>query len=411
MDNTSKVLLEQNIKLLEKGITLNEYVKKEMQLKIDGDTGIYNGYGFFVIHNKTKKRYLLEGGNNMSGYTMSIIIPQYFLSDNGYGNPYMHKDYAEGDTLILRFWRYDSKDYATMDQFKEYIEDYYDSIAETYYDYVMRLRDDTYDKSKRPKGYNAYYNGKEPGKINEESAGLSMKKTMAERLLRLENKSKATYNMLNAIVDLLIKPLPIFAYSVFSNSYKIFAGTNAIQRLFLAFFGLIGAYIGSIGVYLIILLAIQIFKLFLCTYKPLVIQFRIFDIIIQLSRRMILNTNNKELIELLYKHDDIVDARKDKVSMKKSRAYEKKRERDFEEYEYAQQEYARAKESAEIHKASADDNFQKAREGGTLFSSAETKREEGIRDARLAAFDEQDVRYYKEKMRAKGRALGIKSED
>lgn len=100
----------------------------------------------------------------MFGYTMSITIPQYFLSDNGYGNPYMHKDYASGDMLILRFWRYNSKDYATMDQFKEYIEEYYDSIAETYYDYVMRLLDKSYDKSKRPKGYNAYYNGKDPKK-------------------------------------------------------------------------------------------------------------------------------------------------------------------------------------------------------------------------------------------------------
>ena len=119
MDNTSMALLEQNIKLLEKGITLDEYAEKEMQLKIDGDTRIYNEYGFFVIHNRTQNRYLLDGGNNMSGYTMSITIPQYFLSDNGYGNPYMHKDYASGDMLILRFWRYNSKDYATMDQFKE----------------------------------------------------------------------------------------------------------------------------------------------------------------------------------------------------------------------------------------------------------------------------------------------------
>lgn len=46
MDNTSMALLEQNMKLLEKGITLDEYAEKEMQLKIDGDTRIYNEYGF-----------------------------------------------------------------------------------------------------------------------------------------------------------------------------------------------------------------------------------------------------------------------------------------------------------------------------------------------------------------------------
>lgn len=38
MENTSMALLEQNIKLLEKGITLDEYAKIEMQLKVDGDT-------------------------------------------------------------------------------------------------------------------------------------------------------------------------------------------------------------------------------------------------------------------------------------------------------------------------------------------------------------------------------------
>ena len=152
-------------------------------------------------------------------------------------------------------------------------------------------------------------------------------------------------------------------------------------------------------------------KLLLCTYKPLVIHFRIFDIIIQLSRNKILNTNNKELIELLYRHDDIVDMRKEKRSDSKSRAYERKRERDIRDYEFAQQEYARAKESAERNRDSAEYNFKKAREGGTIFSSAETKREEGKRDAQRASYDEQEARYYEEKMRAKERALGIKRED
>ena len=95
----------------------------------------------------------------------------------------------------------------------------------------------------------------------------------------------------------------------------------------------------------------------------------------------------------------------------KSKAYERKKERDMRELEYAQQEYARAKESAERNRESAEYNFKKAREGGTLFSSAETKREEGKRDARRAAYDEQDARYYEEKMRAKERALGIKRDD
>ena len=42
MDDISMTLLEQNISLLEKGIALNEYLEKEMQLKVNGDTRIYN---------------------------------------------------------------------------------------------------------------------------------------------------------------------------------------------------------------------------------------------------------------------------------------------------------------------------------------------------------------------------------
>jgi len=413
MDDISMTLLEQNISLLEKGIALNEYLEKEMQLKVNGDTRIYNEYGFFVIHNKTKKRYLLDGGNNVSGYTMSSTIQQYFLSDNGYGNPHMHKDYANGDMLILTFWRYDSSKYASMDKFKEYIEAYYDSIGETYYDYVMRLRDGSYDKSKRPKGYNAYYNGKDPKKISDEFVNNSgkKKKILAERLLRLEHKSKFLYNLLNTIFDLLIKPIPLFFWVVSTNSYNIFAGSNAIQRTFSIFFGLIGAYFAAIIFYLILLLVIQIFKLFLCTYKPLVIHFRVFDIIIRLSSKKILKSNDKEVIELLYEHEDLVEARKEKRENGKSKAYERKKERDMRELEYAQQEYARAKESAERNRSSAEYNYKKAREGGTLFSSAEAKREEARRDDERAAYDEQNARYYEEKMRAKERALGIKRED
>lgn len=416
MDDTSMALLEQNISLLEKGITLNEYLEKEMQLKINGDTRIYNEYGFFVIYNKTKNRYLLEGGNNASGYTMSTTISQYFISGNGYGNPYMHKDYTNGDMLVLTFWRYDSSKYASMDKFKEYIETYYDSIGETYYDYVMRLKDGSYDKCKRPKGYNAYYNGKNPAKTSEEFLNKygKKKKILAERLLRLEHKSKFLYNLLNAIFDLLIKPIPLFFWVVSTNSYNLVTGSNTIQRtlsFFSYIFDMICSYIIAIIIYLILLFVIQIFKLFLCTYKPLVIHFRIFDIIIKLSTNKILKSNNKEVIELLYEHEDLVEARKEKREKGKSKAYERKKERDMRDLEYAQKEYERAKENAQRSRDSADYNYQKARQGGTVFSSAQTKREEAKRYEQRASYYEQDAKYYEEKMRAKERALGIKRDE
>ncbi|MBQ9119529.1 MAG: hypothetical protein IJY09_05675 [Lachnospiraceae bacterium] len=412
MDNTLLDLLEQNISLLEKGISLDEYIEKEMQLKIDGDTAIYNKYGFFVIYNKTKNRYLLEGGNNLSGYTMSITIPQYFIYENGYGNPYMYKDYADGDMLVLIFWRYDSDKYDTMDQFKEYIENYYDSIGETYFDYIMRLRDKSYNKGKRPKGYNAYYNGKKTRQVSEDFINQSSrKKIMAERLLRLENKSVFLYNLLNAITDLLVKPIPIFIWGLIDNSSSTYIGLNAIKKSLLFVFWIIGSYLGAIAVYLFLLFFIQIFKLFLCTYKPLVIHFRIFDVIIRLSTRKILKMNDEEIIRLLDKHEDIIESRKEKRNNNKSRVYARKRERDLQEYAFIQQEYERAKESAKNNRDSAERNFEKAREGGTLFSSAEAKREEGKRDMQRATYDEQDAKYYEERIHEKERVLGIKKKN
>ena len=123
------------------------------------------------------------------------------------------------------------------------------------------------------------------------------------------------------------------------------------------------------------------------------------------------NGNDDELQDLLYNHECIVAERKEKRESRKARAYERKRQSDIDELEYARKEYLKAKESAEFNRESANYNFQKAREGGTIFSSAETKRKEGISDIQRAEFDEEDARYYKEIIRAKERALGIKSEN
>lgn len=406
MDNTKAYLLEQNIKMLENGITLQEYMEKEEQIKIDGDTRIYNEYGFYVVYNKTKNLYLLDGGNNPSGFTMSITIPQFFITDNGCGNPYMHKHYMEGDTFILTFWRYDSKKYTSMEQLKRKIESYYDSMGETYYDFISKMRDSSYTKMNRPQGYNPYYNGGTKEKVKVEKS-----KSAAEALLRLENKSRFLYNLLNAIVDLLIKPLPIFVWILMDSGRNVLSATNAAQNMLSSVFGIIGAYTTAVAFYVMFLVIVQIIKLFVCTYKPLVIHFRIFDIIIRMSRKKILNGNNGELKALLYEHERIVEERKEKRENGKSRAYERKKQQDISELECYQQEYARAKDSAQRNWDSAEYNFQKAREGGTLFSSAETKRKEGKRDLERAEYDEQDARYYKERIRAKERKLGIKHED
>lgn len=426
MDGTKLNLLEKNIKILESGITLQEYVEHEEQIKIDGDTKIYNEYGFYVVYNKTKNLYLLDGGNNTSGFTMSVTIKQYFISNNGCGNPYMHKHYMDGDMIVLFFWRYDSQQYNSMAQLKERIEAYYDSIGETYYDFIAKMQDPSYTKEKRPNGYNPYYRGKTQEKMQDKTQGKIQEKTpvkayegkrkerrksVAAALLHLEKKSKFLYQLLNAIVDLLIKPFPIFVWELCVSTNGLFAGENALQVIISLVSGIFTSYVLAVLSYVALLFVVQIVKLFVCTYKPLVIHFRVFDMIIRLSRNKILAGDDRELKELLYQHETMIENRKERRENGKSKAYERKRKRDMEELAYAQQDYQRAKDSAQRNRQSAQQNYKKADEGGTLFSSAETKREEAKRDARRAAYDEENARYYEERIRAKERALGIKHKD
>ena len=232
--------------------------------------------------------------------------------------------------------------------------------------------------------------------------------SLAAALLRLENKSRFLYNLLNTIVDILVKPIPIFLFMLLFKNGDLLALGNRLQNTVFFVFGVIGIYLSAIMVYLIFLLVVQIVKLFVCTYKPLVIHFRVFDVIIRLSRKKIIRENDRELNSLLYDHECIVRERMERREGGRERAYERKRQRDMEDLEYAQREYERAKDSAQWHRASAEHNYKKAKEGGTLFSSAETKRKEAGRDLQRAIYDEQDAEYYKEKMRAKERALGIK---
>ena len=44
-----------------------------------------------------------------SRFTMSVTIPQFFLTDAGRGNPYMHQHYQDGDDMILKFHCYNRR--------------------------------------------------------------------------------------------------------------------------------------------------------------------------------------------------------------------------------------------------------------------------------------------------------------
>ena len=396
MDSAKNSLIEQNIRMLEKGITLKEYLEKEDQIKIDGDTKIYNKYGYYVIYNKTKNIYLVDGGN--SGFSMSTTISTSFITNSSCGNPYMNKHYMEGDEFVLLFWRFYGYKYKSMEHMKECIEKYYDAIAETYYDYIMRIYDEKYTKKDRPKDYNSYYNGKSQRKLNNSIAAF---------LLRLENKSKFLYNLLNAIVDILVKSIPFLIFTFNYGSRGLFNRDNPILNVVVFVLAVFSSYVIAIVYYLLFLVIIQIIKLFVCTYKPLVIHFRILDIVIDLTSKKIRNSASKGLNDLLYEHDCIISAREEKRENGKSRAYEKKKKRDIKKaeaaqrnYEFSREQYEKEKEKAQDDRRPAQYTYQIIKNGGAIFYTDEELRESAERDLRCAESHEQQSMIYEKQMRA-----------
>lgn len=184
---------------------------------------------------------------------MSTSIPQFFLSHNGYGNPYMNQHDANGDEMILKFYRFDSQKYHDMGEMEDALTKYYDSIAENYYDYVLRMNGRPISKGERRPEYNKYYNGAAKAPVINDS--------LPSKLLRLEHNHKKTYEFLNALFDILIKSLPIFIWMLVTNR-DFFYGENVIQKGIMFIMGIIAAFIGGILGYFVIL-----FKLFFCTYK------------------------------------------------------------------------------------------------------------------------------------------------
>lgn len=162
------------------------------------------------------------------------------------------------------------------------------------------------------------------------------KKCMGERLLRLEDKSKVLYNILNALFGLLLKPIPIVIclHMLMLNSgiQNVNISQNALKNFFkyasvilLSFEMVIIVHVIAIGVYIGLLIMDQFLKIFLCTYKPLVIRFRVFDQVIKVSKKKILASNDKDTMRLLRIHEELVEKRNKKRKEAMERAAEKKR--------------------------------------------------------------------------------------
>lgn len=391
MDNSR---LKENIRILEQGITLQKFAEIQNQLLIEGSMAVYNEYGMYVVHNVTQNVYLIDGGNSPRAFSMSTSIMQFFLTNNGCGNPYMHQHYVKGDEMILKFYQYDKTKYQDIDEMELSLTAYYDRIAENYFDYILRMNGHPIRKGERRPGYNRYYNGGQPKPIVNDS--------LASKLLLLESKHKYLYEFLNAIFDCLLKAIPIFIYMFVTMNDDII-GTNVIQNFIYTSISVFAMYLVAIISYLFILVIIQVIKLCLCTYKGLVIHVRIFDILIKLGEKKLFTSEDYDLLE---EHKCNIVARKEKIYNRRKKAYEKKKVRQEEELKYRKSELQYNKEKAEDYRYSAKAEYESARRGDGLFATAEEKRKRAAKDIDNAKWYKEQAAREEERISELERKLG-----
>ena len=388
------VSIEENIRILEQGITLQQFSGMQEQLAIDGSMDAYNEYGMYVVHNKTQNVYLIDGGNGPSAFSMSTSIPQFFLSHNGYGNPFMNQHYENGDEMILKFYRFNPQKYHDMSEMEDALTKYYDGIAENYYDYVLRMNGRPIQKGERRPGYNKYYNGAAKAPI--------INNSLPSKLLRLEHSHKKTYEFLNALFDILIKSVPFFIWMLTTNR-DLFWGENVIQKTMMFITGVIASFLGGILCYFFILFMVQLFKLFFCTYKKVNIHFRIFDIIIKLGQKKLFTSEDMDYLD---EHEYNIRVRKNKIYDGKERAYQRQQQRDEDELKYRKEQFEREKRDAEYYRDRAEAGYEDARRGDGIFTTAAEKRKNAGKDLDIADWHAQQAAYEEQRIADLERKLG-----
>ncbi len=208
MENVNErenAILRKNIELLEKGITVKKYLQLEKEFMIRGSTEIYNYFGFFVIYNELEKHFILKGG--IFWDKSNIAIDDYIQkvlrlkSDR----KYLRRCFLDG-LDVLKYYRMDINEYPTIEEyvtrkerFKDYEEEYckaHDRVLEKYWDlgylHYLEEKDET-----RKRNYHL--------------------QIIAITLLRLQRKSKILYDILNVVVSILVKAMPLFIWQLYIN--------------------------------------------------------------------------------------------------------------------------------------------------------------------------------------------------
>lgn len=212
-------------------------------------------------------------------------------------------------------------------------------------------------------------------------------KSLAGKLLRLEHKSKFWYEVLNFIVGVLVKPFPLFVLLLF-NSRDLFWGENLIQKIMMFVGGVIGSYFSAVMLYLLFLAALQLFRLFFCKYKKLIIRIRVFDIVIKLGSKKLYMAED---IELYHEHENYIATRNHKINGEKEKSTDRYYKKKQEELKYKQEELEREERAYEYNAYNAERKFKKAKEGDTLIQSEDSLRKEGQKYAEKAVWNAQNA--------------------
>lgn len=206
---------------------------------------------------------------------------------------------------------------------------------------------------------------------------------MAEKLVKLHSNNPKTYEFLNALVDIAVKGIPFFIMILLSNSSTWMHGENAEQSVVAVVMNIIlffMTYVMGMCTYLFLLLVVQIFKLFACKYKRVIIHIRVFDLIIKFNRKKIRESGDADALRALSFHDSKLDERANKIDIGKDNAFQRRRERDEQNLEYAKQNFDREQSDAEYYEKRAEYRYKSARNGDGIFTTAEEKRKQAGKD-------------------------------
>jgi hypothetical protein len=216
---------------------------------------------------------------------------------------------------------------------------------------------------------------------------------MAEKLVKLHFNHPKMYEFLNALVDIAVKGIPFFIMYLLSSSTWMH-GENAAQGVIAVIMNVIlffMTYVMGMCTYLFLLVVVQIIKLFACTYKQVIIHIRVFDLIIKFNRKKIRESGDAEALRALSFHDNVLNEKADKIDIGKDNAYQRQRERDEQNLEYAKKELEREQRDAEYYRDSADAGYRSARNGDGIFTTAEEKRNQAGKDLDTSNWDSENA--------------------